>query len=292
MLCLTVLCVLILVNTGCKECPEWLTDYDHGNDNYDSVKKEDCRTTEDVSKWVMDNPSECQRACLSDQYCAGFTYLEDEGLCGLYNSSGVKSGGQKSGHISGLRDSCVSDNSRCFCNGYISESGGGECKKVFDGSLWCYVDKDSSCQDKRTSSSGHPFQWSTDACRPVQIDQDGEVSCSVNTDCPCDKYRQDCYECVEEGGKKKCALSLSDRMKCKAVVSCCVDDQGGNACFSERCVLGGFSLSQTSSITGQSLLSLTSPIQSCPPRTCRRKDKCCRLAVMTSSGRLGCPYRC
>ena len=56
----------------------------------------------------MVSPSECQLACISDQNCAGFTYSEDGGLCGFYNSSGVERGGKKSGRISGMRDNCVS----------------------------------------------------------------------------------------------------------------------------------------------------------------------------------------
>ena len=59
----------------------------------------------------------------------------------------------------------ISDHSRCFCNDYVSESGGGECKMDYEGSPWCYVNKDSSCNDKKTSISGQPFQWSTEACR-------------------------------------------------------------------------------------------------------------------------------
>ena len=82
--------------------------YDYGDDNYDSVRKEDCSKTDDISKWVMDSPSSCQLACLSDQACAGWTFVEAGGLCGLYTNSGLKIGVKNFGHVSGLRDSCVS----------------------------------------------------------------------------------------------------------------------------------------------------------------------------------------
>ena len=84
-----------------------MTAYDYGDDNYDSIKQEDCRTSDKVSKSVMDSPAACQLACISDQDCAGFTYLEEGGLCGLYNNTGIRRGGKMSKHISGLRDSCL-----------------------------------------------------------------------------------------------------------------------------------------------------------------------------------------
>ena len=58
----------------------------------------------------------------------------------------------------------ISDKDRCFCNGHVNETGGGECKTDNEGSPWCYVNKNSSCADKKKSASGLPFQWSSNAC--------------------------------------------------------------------------------------------------------------------------------
>ena len=91
------------------DCPEWKVDYDYGDDYYHSiVYEEDCRKTEKVSKWLMDSPAVCQRACLSDRTCVGFTFKTSSRRCALFNASGVKRGRQRSDHISGMRDSCLS----------------------------------------------------------------------------------------------------------------------------------------------------------------------------------------
>ena len=100
--------LFLLCNTFAIDCPKWLPEYSYGDDYYDSIiKREDCRDTEEVSKWVMDAPSVCQLACMGDQACAGFTFVEKAGFCRLYNFTGQKVGVKKTGQMSGLRDSCV-----------------------------------------------------------------------------------------------------------------------------------------------------------------------------------------
>ena len=39
----------------------------------------------------------------------------------------------------------------CSCNGEINKQGLGECRSKFKETFWCYVDKNSSCQDKNKS---------------------------------------------------------------------------------------------------------------------------------------------
>ena len=54
----------------------------------------------------------------------------------------------------------------CSCNGNMEANGGGECKKKFVGELWCYVDRNSGCEDTTVWHGEYGFckTYSYQAC--------------------------------------------------------------------------------------------------------------------------------
>merc|ERR1711963_371465 len=49
----------------------------------------------------------------------------------------------------------------CVCNGVLDYRGNGQCRSIFHGRRWCYVQWNSKCQDKRRIEG---VLWSWEAC--------------------------------------------------------------------------------------------------------------------------------
>ena len=57
------------------------------------------------------------------------------------------------------------DSVGCSCSDYISDSGFGNCKKLYKSGPICYVNVPSTCSDlKKSKSAGRSYSW--DACAP------------------------------------------------------------------------------------------------------------------------------